>query len=326
MAENIQNYDAAISYRHDTGFYMAQIIYSYLTANGYTVFMDKTMNAGKYEDKIRNAIRSTRNFLVILFPGDIEACKSEESWLSKEAQWAIDYNVPNIVPIMCDGFRCPDSDVQLSESIGIVLKNQGLSVHKDYSLDSDLDSLRDTFLKNVTPSKPSVTTDEFFRNNLSNRDGFTVESVDVAFHAGAPWLSAGEKKDMMLSSLKNNVKWRVLINTIRTAESIGKHMRDETALYTSFKQARAQWKKLAEMYPNALEVRECNIPLIHIHHCVKMKNNDTGDPYGEVHIKYYAYNNTRTDNAFEHQMSSYSKYYSIYDDEFEYLWEQSTAL
>lgn len=34
------NYDAFISYRHDTGFYMAQVIFDKLVQNGYSVFMD----------------------------------------------------------------------------------------------------------------------------------------------------------------------------------------------------------------------------------------------------------------------------------------------
>lgn len=34
------NYDAFISYRHDTGFYMAQVIFDKLIQNGYSVFMD----------------------------------------------------------------------------------------------------------------------------------------------------------------------------------------------------------------------------------------------------------------------------------------------
>lgn len=35
------NYDTFISYRHDTGFYMAQVIFDKLVQNGYSVFMCK---------------------------------------------------------------------------------------------------------------------------------------------------------------------------------------------------------------------------------------------------------------------------------------------
>ena len=321
-----QKFDVFISYRHETGFYMAQIVYSRLVSNGYSVFMDKTMNSGKYEEKIHNAINNCSNFIVILFPDDIEACQSENSWLSKEASLAIEYGVENIVPILCDGFDYPESDELLTKSMKTILKNQGLIIHKDYAIDRDLDNLCDCFLKNTNPSKPRVTTAEFFKYNLNNRADYTVTGADIAFHAGSPWLTPGEKNDILVQSLKSGIHWRVLINTVEAAESIGKHMRDETALYIPFDKIREQWKKMSELYPDVLEVRECDIPLIHVHHSVKFINNVTGNPYGELHIKYYAYNHTRPDNSYEHTVSSFSKYYSIYNDEFEFLWNRSTPV
>lgn len=320
------DFDVFISYKHETGFYMAQIVYKSLTANGYNVFMDKNMNSGEYEEKIRSAISTCKNYVVILFPEDIVDCETEDSWLSKEATWAIECGVPTMIPVMCDGFQWPKTDSELSVSMKTVMKNNGLVIHKDYSLDKDLDNLCDNFLKNVNPSKPRITATEFFRYNLYERTGFTVLGVDIAFHAGSPWLMPGEKNEMFINSMKNGIKWRVLINTVEAAESIGQHMRDETALYIPFVQVHAQWKKLAEIYPDTLEVRECKIPLIHVHHSVKFTNNNNDNPYGELHIKYYAYNNTRLDNAFEHQVSSFSKYYYIYNEEFEFLWEKSDKL
>ena len=207
-----------------------------------------------------------------------------------------------------------------------VSENQGITVHKDYSLDADLDKLCDGFLKNVSPSKPQITTTDFFRYNLEQRTDFCVCGVDVAFHAGVPWLRPGEQHDLLLSSLKKGTPWRVLINTADAAESIARHMRDETASYTSFSDGRMEWKKLASLYPQLLEVRECNIPLIHVYHSVRFINEQSKHEYGELHIKYYAYNNSRMDNAFEHKISSYSKYYSIYNEEFEFLWAQSKAI
>lgn len=321
--ENKNEYDVFISYRHDTGFYMAQIVYSDLIANGYSVFMDKNMDSGKFEDKIHNAIRNSRNFVVILFPGDAEELKNEKSWLNIEAGWALENKNINIVPVMCDGFEWPKDESELTETMLSVKKNNGLVIHKDYSLDKDLDSLCDSFLKNVNPSKPKITAVEFFKYNLEERSGLDICGVDLAFHAGSPWLMPGEKNELLINSLNKKIPWRVLINTVDAAESIGQHMRDETALYVPFAQVRAQWKKLADLYPDVLEVRESAIPLIHIHHSVRFVNNVTNNPYGELHIKYYAYNNTRLDNAFEHRVSSYSKFYSIYNDEFEFLWQRS---
>lgn len=326
MDKTRQDYDVFISYRHDTGFYLSQILYTKLISNGYTVFMDKTMHSGRYEEKIHTAIDNSRNFIIVLFPSDVADLKNGESWLNKEAAWALENEKLIVIPVMCDGFEWPKNDAELSDVMKVVKRNNGIVIHKDYSLDSDLDNLCDNFLKNVTPAKPKINAVEFFRHNLEERNDLTVSGVDIAFHAGAPWLMPGEKNELLISSLKKGVPWRVMINTVEAAESIGQHMRDETALYVPFEQVHAQWKKLQNFYPECLEVRECPIPLIHVHRCVHFVNENNEQQYGEQHIKYYAYNNTRLDNAFEHRVSSYSKYYTIYSDEFEFLWAQSQKL
>ncbi len=327
MAVNERNeYDIFISYRHKTGFYMAQILYSHFIANGFNVFMDKNMDSGKFENKIHSAVSNSRNFILVLFPDDEEELCDEKSWLNIESGWALENSSINIVPVMCDGFEWPKSDGSITETMKAIKQNNGLTIHKDYSLDKDLDSLCDSFLKNVSPAKPKITAVEFFKYNLENRAEYDISGVELAFHAGSPWLMPGEKNDLMIKSLNKKIPWRVLINTVDAAESIGQHMRDQTALYIPFAQVHAQWKKLADMYPDVLEVRECDIPLIHIHHSVRFINNITHNPYGELHIKYYAYNNTRLDNAYEHRVNSYSKHYTIYNDEFDFLWQRSKKI
>ena len=322
---NNSNFDVFISYRHSTGFYMSQILFTKLVGSGYTVFMDKTMRSGKYEEKISAAIKNSRNYVVVLFPGDRSELASPDSWLCKEADWAVENDRLNIIPLMCDGFEWPE-DSELTPAMQVVKRNNGILIHKDYSLDTDLENLCNNFLKNVTPSKPKITAVEFFRQNLETRTDMQAVQVDVAFHGGSPWLMPGEKNDLMIKSLKQGIRWRVMINTVDAAESIGRHMRDETALYIPFAQVHTQWKKLQTLYPDVLEVRACPIPLIHVHHCVRFAADADGQEYAEQHIKYYAYNNTRLDNAFEHLVNSYAKYYAIYRDEYEFLWEQSERL
>jgi hypothetical protein len=103
--EKNQTFDAFISYSHNTGFYMAQALYEYLSGNGYTVFMDKNMSSGKYEYKIQYATKNCRNFISVLFPDDVDACCSDDSWLSKEAAWALENPEINMIPVVCDGFE-----------------------------------------------------------------------------------------------------------------------------------------------------------------------------------------------------------------------------
>ena len=321
-----KDYDVFISYRHDTGFYMAQLLFAKLVNSGYSVFMDKTMNSCRYEDKIRSAIGCSRNYVVVLFPKDIPELKKADSWLNKEAAWALENSRLTIIPLMCDGFEWPTQDSQLSEAMQSVKKNNGILIHKDNSLDTDLENLCENFLQNATPTKQRINTAEFFRQNLVIQTERQPERVDMFFHAGSPWLTPGEQRDFITNSIAQGVRWRVLINTVDAAESIAQHMRDDDAMYFSFSQVHTKWKKLQSRYPELLEVRACPIPLIHVYHCVLFRPEEDGYQYAEQHIKYYAYNNTRLDNAFEHRINSYSVYYPIYRDEFEFLWNKSQPL
>lgn len=319
-----REYDIFISYRRETGFYMAQVIYEKFTSSGYSVFMDKNLDSGEYEEKIRSAAEGCKNFLQVLFPSDLEECKNSSGWLSKEASWALESKKANIIPVMCDNFRWPADSTLLSSAMKAVAGNQGVDIHKGISFDSDM-CILEGYLKNVTPDKSQMGDVEFFRYNLEERTDMSVQGVDMAFHAGSPWCMPGAKMDIMTASLEKGVHWRVIINTVKAAESIAKYMRDKKAGYVSFKDAAKNWKRMAENYPGLLEIRECAIPMIHVYHGVRFTDKDNM-PCGEAHIKYYAYNNLRLDKAFSHRINSLSEYYSVYSNEFEFLWEQSTEI
>ena len=333
MTKN-QTFDIFISYRHETGFYMAQALYEYLTGNGYTVFMDKNMSSGKYEYKIQYAAQNCRNFISILFPDDAIACCDENSWLSKEASWALENTDTTMIPVSCDGFDVATIADKLSPAFKKVFESQQVTVHKDYSFDSDMENIC-SFLKNVTSAKKKLSTTEFFKQNLASDSGITVTSIDVAFHAGAPWLTPGEQHNILMSSLKKMIPWRVLINIPDIAEEIAQNMRDENALYIPFEMVKNHWVKIKKLFPEFIEIRECPIPLIHVYHSIKYFNLPTEgiekskqplEMKSKSHIKYYAYYNTRMDNAFEHEINNFSKFHSLYADEFEYLWERSFPL
>lgn len=151
------------------------------------------MHSGKYEDKIRTAIANSRNFVIVLFPSDLPDLQDENSWLNIEASWALMNSDITIIPVMCDGFEWPRSPELLTDTMHSVKQNNGVPVHKDPSMDTDLDHLCDHFLQNVSPSKPQLNVVDFLKYNLECRTDMAVCGVDMAFQAGAPWLMPGEK-------------------------------------------------------------------------------------------------------------------------------------
>ena len=320
------NYDAFISYKHQSGFYMAQVIYDKLVQNGYSVFMDKHLERGEFEQQIQTAVEKSRNFILVLFPGDLDGTNSESDWLRKEAQWAAQTPNMHFIPVFCEGFETKDIKVELPDCLKTALSFQNIVIHKDYALDADLDKLCDIAMKNANPVRPLINTAEFFNSNLNEKKHLSVKGIDVAFHAGAAWLRAGTQKDILDTILKRKIPMRVLVNTPEAAESIAKYMRDENALYFPFEQVIKLWKKYASEHEDLLQVRACPIPLLRVYHNVKFYDDPEKNTYDRMHIKYYVYQNINLEKSFEHELSSFSKYYGIYQKEFEFLWDASTPI
>jgi hypothetical protein len=320
------NYDAFISYKHQSGFYMAQVIYDKLVQNGYSVFMDKRLERGEFENQIKSAIEKSRNFILVLFPEDLDSSHNEGDWLRKEAQWAAETPNMNFIPVFCEGFDTKNIKVELPDCLKMALSFQNVVIHKDYALDTDLDKLCDIALKNANPVRALINTVDFFNNNLNEKSHLSVKGVDMAFHAGAAWLRAGTKKDLLDAIIQRGIPTRILVNTPDAAESIAKYMRDEYALYFPFEQVIKLWKKYASDHPDVLQVRACPIPLLRVYHNVKFHEDPDKNTYDRMHIKYYVYQNMNLENSFEHELSSFSKYYSIYQKEFDFLWDASTPL
>ncbi|MBQ3075607.1 MAG: toll/interleukin-1 receptor domain-containing protein [Clostridia bacterium] len=321
-----ENYDAFISYRHDTGFYMAQVIYDKLVQNGYSVFMDKRLERGEFEPQIKEAVEKSRNFILVIFPGDLDGTDDENDWIRKETEWADATPNMNFIPVFCDGFKEKSAKIQLPACVARVLRSKGIVIHKDNSLDSKLDELCDIALKNANPVKPLINTIEFFHNNLHEKDHLTVKGIDMAFHGGAAWLRAGTQKEILDEIIKRKIPTRILVNTPEAAESIAKHMRDEYALYFPFEQVNKLWSKYASDHPDVLQIKACPVPFLRVYHNIKFKEDKVRHTHDRMHIKYYVYQNMNLENSFEHELSSFSKYYEIYQKEFEFLWESATSL
>ena len=327
-SQNLQpnNYDAFISYKHQSGFYMAQVIYDKLIQNGYSVFMDKHLKRGEFEQQIKDAVERTRNFILVLFPGDLDHSNDENDWLRKEAEWAVSTPNINFIPVFCDDFDTRDISVELPDCLKKVLSSQNIKIHKDVAMDTDLDKLCDIALVNTNPVRPLVNTLDFFKNNLHDKSHLSVKSIDMAFHAGGAWLRAGNQKDILDEILERKIPTRILINTPEAAESIAKHMRDEDAIYVTFEQAADRWKRFAEKHSDVLQVRVSSIPLLRVYHNIKFNEDQVNNTYDRMHIKYYIFQNMNLDNSYEHELSSFSKYYKLYQNEFEFLWNSSTNI
>lgn len=321
-----ENYDAFISYRHDTGFYMAQVIYDKLTYNGYSVFMDQRVRNGDFEQQIKDAVQNSRNFIMILFPTDLDQSDDENDWLRKEAAWAVNNPAINLIPVFCDDFNTEQIKAVLPDCLKKLLACEGVTIHKDKIFGEDLDRLQDKFLQNANPVRPLINTVEFFKHSLHSQSLLSPKSIDMAFHGGTPWLMPGEKKEILSEILRRQIPVRILINTPEAAQSIAQYMHDDEAVYVSFEELQEKWAKRASSYPELMEVRACPIPLLRVYHNIKFEETEFGNIHDRIHVKYYAYQSLNAHKNFEHEISTFSKYYEIYQKEFEFLWSKSVRL
>ncbi len=100
-----------ISYRR-TNAAWALAVYQYLNSRGYDVYFDyEGMSAGDFERLIASNIKARAHFVVLLTPSALERTDSEEDWLRREIEIALDAK-RNIVPLVLEGFSFDSPEVE----------------------------------------------------------------------------------------------------------------------------------------------------------------------------------------------------------------------
>ena len=85
-----KKYDIFISYRRETGAQYARILQLMLIQRGYKVFLDyDELRDGTFSDRIKAAIKDAIVFMPVLSAGSMERCVSEDDWVAKEIQLAV---------------------------------------------------------------------------------------------------------------------------------------------------------------------------------------------------------------------------------------------
>jgi hypothetical protein len=92
-------YDIFISYRRDDGAQYARILQLELEKRGYKVFLDyEELKDGVFGDNIREAIKSTPIFMMVLTPLYLERSMERDSWVREEIEMAMVSNM-HFIPV-----------------------------------------------------------------------------------------------------------------------------------------------------------------------------------------------------------------------------------
>lgn len=322
-------YDAFISYRRENGFLMAQIIHDKLAERGITSFLDlEELRSGKFNEKLYEAIDDSENFIIILPKGALDRCISNKDWVRKEILEAIEKK-KTIIPVLCDGFDWPrDKYSDMPEEICSLENYNAVKSTQDYlsamidrlvSFMSGVDNKR-LPLGTMKESSEFVSTEEYFGNAFENVKD--VESIDMAFHGGAEWFTSIEKTDLLHDLVESGVHIRILLNLPSVSEKIAQHMRHKHKKYMSFNECITRWTEFEEEYPDDVEIRMVDIPLLRRYYSLHMKDSKQDT----VNIKYYTYANSRPDKNYQPIFYRESDFFRLYRDEFEYLWNKESEV
>ena len=319
-------YDAFISYRRENGFLMAQIIHDRLAERHISTFLDlEELRSGKFNEKLYEAIDESKNFILILPNGALDRCVSPDDWVRKEILEAVKMN-KTIIPILCDDFHWPrDKYKDMPQELCTLEDYNAVKSTQDY-LGAMIDRLigfmigidsKKEMAGTVKESYEYISPEQYFANAIENIQD--LKEVDMAFHGGAEWFAIEEKVEVLYALANTGIQLRILLNKPETAEIIAQHMRHQHKMYTGFDQCVSLWEAFANEYPDHVEVRLVDIPLLRRYYSLHMKNAEKDT----VNVKFYTYANSKMDKNYQPIFYTDSAFFELYRDEFDYLWERA---
>lgn len=123
-------YDVFISYRRAGGSELAQLVHRTLKEWGYRVFIDvQELRSGRFDSALLRTIEGASDFVLLLTPGSLDRCLSEDDWVRQEIAHAFQTG-RNIVLLQTRDFMFPRADSLPPELAKLPLHNAVEHVHE----------------------------------------------------------------------------------------------------------------------------------------------------------------------------------------------------
>ena len=313
--------DAFISYRRDCGYAVAQLIRGGLKEQGIYCYLDlEEDRSGHFDESILNAIKDSENFILILTKGTLERCINEGDWVRREIAEAVSLG-KKIIPILYPDFEWPkELNEKFPKEILLLENLQGVVLSKEY-LPATITKII-SYMSNVkrggnTKLYSAISeTSEFFANGFVKLPD--IQCVDMAFHGGSEWRRNSNKVDILSHIIDKSISLRILVNSSDIVSNVCAHMSQPLKKYVSFDSCVEEWLELAQKYPDVVQVRVADVPLLHRLYIIR------GEEKGYVNVKYYTYGNYTPDKDFRMVFDDFETEYKLYTKEFEYIWENAS--
>ncbi len=112
VPDSEKRYDVFLCYRRDAGHTYSLLLKAHMDLAGRTVFRDQdSLSSGKFLDDIIEAIRYSRHMVIVLTPGFLARCCTEEDDVVRQEIATALHHGTHIIPVMMEGFEWPKPDV-----------------------------------------------------------------------------------------------------------------------------------------------------------------------------------------------------------------------
>lgn len=145
-----------------------------------------------------------------------------------------------------------------------------------------------------------------------------IASIDMAFHGGDNWLRDSKMNYLLVTIMERNIPLRIIVNDEPSLKDMIPHMKQEHLSYVGFDWAIQNWKTFASQFPGKMSVRVSTIPLLHRVYLVRKQ-----DGTGIANVSCYVYGKGSPNHSFRLNIEEHDSGFSVFQDEFDYLWEQS---
>lgn len=143
-----------------------------------------------------------------------------------------------------------------------------------------------------------------------------IKSIDFAFQSGAQWITNTSRAEMLANLINNKIKLNIIIADNSPAKNISNHIHHSEKFFSSVNK---MWSIFQNQYPEYVNIKVSSVPLMHNYYCFNMKEYSESN----MRINFYTYHNAHIDKNYIQIFTPESKYYILFKDEFNYLWNKA---
>lgn len=158
---------------------------------------------------------------------------------------------------------------------------------------------------------------KFFNEILKSTN--QIKSIDFAFQSGALWMTDAARVNLLIELINKHISINVILASSDPLENVSEDIRYSQSFFNTI---HAMWNIFSKKYPDYIKVKVSPIPLMHNYYCCNMNDSSKN----KMRLNFYTCHNPYIDQNPVCYYDNASKYYTLFKNEFEYLWSISNDI